>query len=75
MNETNYNTHSRRRFIASRSGKFEIGLKGQWALKRIGLSVMEHFDRPKPPANATIKNDLYVIEQEGIVRTDLSPDA
>ena len=75
MLETDYNTHSRRRFTASRSGRFKIGLKGQWALKRIGLAVMEHFDLPKPPANATIKNDLHVIEQGNMVRTDLSPEA
>ncbi len=44
-------------------------------LKRIGLAVMEHFDLKKPPANATIKNDLHVIEQEGITNRDLSAEA
>ena len=38
-----------------------MGLKGQGTLKRIGLSVMEHFDLDKPPANATIKNDNAAI--------------
>ncbi len=71
----NYNTHSRRRFIASRDSKFRIGYKDQWSLKRIGLSVMEHFDLPKPPANATIKNDLHHNEQEGAIQTEYSEEA
>lgn len=39
-------------------------MKGQWTLKRIGLSVMEHFDLDKPPVNATIKNDLAAIADD-----------
>ena len=36
---------------------------------------MEHFDLPKPPANATIKNDLHTNEQAGAVQTSYTPEA
>ncbi len=75
MTGSNYNTHSRRRFIASRAVRFELGRKAQWSLKRIGLSVMEHFDLPKPPANATIKNDLHANEAIDAIRTDYTDEA
>ena len=75
MGTQNYNTHSRRRYLASRSGRYLIGLKGQWSLKRIGYDVMDGFDLPKPPSNSTIKNDLHVIKTEGAVRTTLTPEA
>jgi len=71
----NYNTHSRRKYIASRAGKFAIGLKGQWSLKRIGLAVMEHFDLPKPPANATIKNDLAANAADGTRTEEYTSEA
>ena len=73
MNE--YNKHSRRRYIASRGARFEIGYKGQWSLKRIGLAVMEHFDLPKPPANATIKNDLAANEADSTRTEGYTPEA
>ena len=75
MTGENYNKHSRRRFIASRRVRFELGKKGQWSLKRIGLAVMEHFDLPKPPANATIKNALAANAVESTRITGYSPEA
>ena len=44
-------------------------------MKRIGLSVMDHFDLPKPPANATIKNDHAFIESDSSINAEYTDEA
>ena len=52
-----------------------MGRKDQWSLKRIGLAVMEHFDLPKPPANATIKNDHFQNESRDHIDGEYEEEA
>jgi len=61
-----YNTHARRRYVNQASKRYKVGLKDQWSLGRISLDVAQHFDLPKPPANATVRNDLIVLDKNRI---------
>lgn len=72
---SDYNTHSRRRYIIISAKRFGLGTDKRWSLKRIAYAIKEHFDLPKPPATATIANDLAQIEKDKLIDVKYSEEA
>ena len=65
MTEQHYSTATRREYIRSQLGKYDLEAKSGYSLRDIAIDVHRAFKREgNPPSPATIKNDLAILADE-----------